>query len=130
MGRIVSGLLNVIPYLGQIAGCLLSLTIVLIDFTEWWRPAAVCALFGLTNYLEGTFLSPLIVGDKVGLTPPQAIIALIIGGQVAGFVGLLIALPVAGSAKALLLDLEEAYRRSDLYRAGSDRPHSVARPGG
>lgn len=113
---IATGLLNVVPYVGQLVGCLIALAVVLTDFGDWWHPVAVCVLFGATNYLEGTFLSPKIVGDRVGLSPAEAIMALVVGGESAGLVGMLLALPVAGSAKALLVDLLNAYRRSELYQ--------------
>jgi predicted PurR-regulated permease PerM len=113
---LVAGLLNIVPYLGQITGLALSLTMALVDFTGWGRLAAIPLLFGGANFVEGTFITPKIVGDKVGLSPVQTILALIVGGQVAGIAGLLVAIPVAGSVKVLLSDAVEAYRKSDLYR--------------
>lgn len=112
---ILSGLLNIIPYLGQATGLGLALVMALVDFTGWGRILMVPLFFGVVNYLEGTFLTPRIVGDKVGLSPVQTILALIVGGEIAGFLGLLIAIPTAGCLKALALDLIEAYRRSKMY---------------
>jgi predicted PurR-regulated permease PerM len=113
---LLAGLLNIIPYLGQATGLVLSLIMALVDFNGWGRLAAIPILFGAANFIEGTFITPKIVGDKVGLSPVQTIVALIIGGQAAGFLGLLIAIPVAGSIKVFLLDLIERYRRSEFYR--------------
>jgi predicted PurR-regulated permease PerM len=113
---LLAGVLNIIPYLGQITGLVLSLTMALVDFTGWGRFLAIPALFAAANFLEGNFITPKVVGNKVGLSPVQTILALIIGGQVAGLLGLIIAIPVAGSLKVLLLDLLKAYQKSELYQ--------------
>jgi predicted PurR-regulated permease PerM len=78
---LLAGLLNIIPYLGQITGLALSLIMALVDFTGWGRLAAVPVLFAVGNFVEGNFITPKIVGDKVGLSPMQTILALIPGGR-------------------------------------------------
>ncbi len=112
---ILSGFLNVIPYLGQIIGVTLAISMVLIDFTGWGPLIAVIALFAITNYIENTFITPRIVGRKVGLSPVWSIFALIVGGQTAGIIGLMVAIPVAGVIKVILLDIVDLYKKSDFY---------------
>lgn len=124
---VLSGFLNIVPYVGQLAGWALSLIVVLADFDGWTRPLLVCLLFSLTNYLEGTFLSPRIVGNRVGLSPVQSIMALLLGGQLAGFFGMLIGVPFAAVLKALLEDLIAAYKRSEFYlEAAPDAAPSIS----
>lgn len=112
---LLAGALNVIPYVGQLTGLALALVMVLVDFTGWGRVLAVPALFAAANGIEGTFLTPRLVGDKVGLNPVETMVALIVGGQLAGFAGLLLAIPAAGILKAWLRDAVALYRASELY---------------
>jgi predicted PurR-regulated permease PerM len=116
---ILSGLLNMVPFLGQAIGFLLSMLMVLADFPGWGRVIGIPIFFVVVNFLEGHFLTPKVVGDRVGLTPLQAILALLIGASLAGIVGMIIALPIAGSLKVLWRDLVHWYRHSDFYRKGS-----------
>jgi predicted PurR-regulated permease PerM len=113
---IVSGLLNVIPYLGVALGLSASLIMAVVDFTGWGSVAGVLLVFALAQTAEGFFITPRIVGDKVGLSAVETIIALIVGGELGGLAGMLLAIPVAGCAKAWAGDAAAAWRRSDLYR--------------
>jgi predicted PurR-regulated permease PerM len=119
---LAAGLLNVIPYVGQATGLVLSLIMALVDYRGAGPLIAVPILFGVANFLEGNFITPRIVGNKVGLTPIWSIISLIVGGELAGFGGILVAIPVAGCIRVVLLDLTERYRRSELYRSPTDTP--------
>lgn len=112
---LLAGLLNIIPYVGQLTGLVLALVMVLVDFTGWGRVLAVPALFAAANWAEGNFLTPRLVGDKVGLNPVEIMVALIVGGELAGFAGLLLAIPAAGILKAWLRDAVALYRASELY---------------
>lgn len=123
---VLAGLLNIIPYVGQLTGLVLALVMVLVDFTGWGRVLAVPALFAAANGVESTFLTPRLVGDKVGLNPVETIVALIVGGQLAGFAGLLLAIPAAGILKAWLRDAVALYRASELY--GPEAPAAPPPP--
>lgn len=112
---LVAGFLNIIPYIGQITGLVVSMLMVWAEGNGMGRLLALPALFGIVNFLESNFITPNIVGSKVGLSPPQAILALLLGAEVAGLVGMIIAVPLAGSFKVLLLDLVENYKKSHLY---------------
>ena len=120
---ILSGFLNIVPYVGQLTGLVLSMAMVLIDYEGPFLLIFVPALFAVTNFVEGTILTPKVVGDKVGLSPLWAMIALIIGGRTAGVAGILVAVPAAGLIRLLVLDAINAYKGSTFY----NRP-SVSEP--
>ena len=111
----VSGLLNVIPYLGFAIGFLLALLLALLEWHGWGPIVGVLATFGIAQTIEGYIVTPRIVGDKVGLSPVVIIIALLLGYEVLGILGVLLAIPIVGSFRVLLPDLIQLYKRSDLF---------------
>jgi predicted PurR-regulated permease PerM len=111
---LVSGLLNIVPYFGFAIGFGLSVLICLIDW-EPWALLGVLVTFGVVQGLEGYVITPRIVGEKVGLSPVVVIIALLVGGELLGLLGVLLALPVAGILRVLLPDVLETYRKSTFY---------------
>ncbi len=113
---ILSGLLNIVPYLGVLLGLGTSLIMTAVDFSSWGQVVGVLALFGIAQALEGFVITPRIVGDKVGLTPVETIVALIIGGAWGGMPGMILAIPVAGCLKAYAKGAAEVWRRSSFYR--------------
>jgi len=123
---ILAGVSNIIPYVGQLFGATLSLLMILVDFPGWGRVIAVPIFFMVTNFLEGQFLTPKIVGDKVGLSIPQAILALLIGAKLAGIAGMILALPAAGSIKVLFPDFLKLYRQSAFYRCRAYPGHGTS----
>lgn len=113
---LASGLLNVIPYLGVALGLSAALIMTAVDFTGWGAVFGVLVVFGAAQAAEGFFITPRIVGDKVGLSPVETIIALILGGSFGGLAGMVLAIPVAGCLKAWGGDAVAAWRRSAYYR--------------
>lgn len=113
---LLSGLLNIVPYLGVLLGLSTALIMTAVDFSGWGQVLGVLALFGVANAIEGFVITPQIVGDKVGLTPVETIVALIIGGAWGGMPGMILAIPVAGCLKAYAGGAAEAWRNSSLYR--------------
>ena len=75
----------------------------------------VALVFGVGQALEGMLLTPLLVGDKIGLHPVAVIFAVMAGGQLFGFVGVLLALPVAAVIMVIVRHAQEIYRQSGLY---------------
>jgi len=75
----------------------------------------VFAVFGVAQLLESVVLTPILVGDKIGLHPVAVIFAVMAGGQLFGFTGILLALPVAAVLLVLLRHLDEQYKSSELY---------------
>jgi predicted PurR-regulated permease PerM len=118
----VAGLVSFVPYLGVIVGVLLAGIAALLQFGDVWHLLAVAAVFGVGQVLEGMVLSPLLVGDRIGLHPVAVIFAVMAGGQLFGFFGVLVALPVAAAIVVLLRHSHDEYLRSGLYDAGAPPP--------
>jgi len=111
----LAGVTFIIPYVGTILGICLSLTMALLKFNDFLHPLLCLGWFGLVQLLEGTVITPKVVGDRVGLHPLVAIIALLIGGQIFGIVGMLLAVPFAAVMQVLLRSLMNEYRKSEIY---------------
>lgn len=112
---LMAGLLTFIPYVGALIGGLLSVGLALIQFDEVARVLIVAAIFGAGQAIEGNFLTPKLVGDRVGLHPVWVIFALLAGGVLFGFVGILLAVPVAAVVGVLVRFALERYLSSELY---------------
>ncbi|MEH6652274.1 MAG: AI-2E family transporter [Motiliproteus sp.] len=119
---ILAGLASIVPYMGFIIGIGASLVAAMLQFNELYYLLLVVLVFGTGQMLEGMFLTPVLVGDKIGLHPVAVIFAIMAGGQLFGFTGILLALPVAAVVMVLLRHLHEGYRGSQLYHAGHDSP--------
>jgi predicted PurR-regulated permease PerM len=104
-----------VPYLGFILGILLAGVAALMQFQDVVHLLLVALVFGIGQALEGMLLTPMLVGDKIGLHPVAVIFAVMAGGQLFGFVGVLLALPVAAVIMVLLRELHRRYRDSGLY---------------
>lgn len=113
---VISGILNIIPYVGFIVGFVLSVLVVLIEWTGIGSLVGVVIVFAIVQGLEGYVITPKIVGEKVGLSPVTVIIVLLLGGELGGLLGVLLAIPVAGAIKVILPDLEQLYRDSSYYK--------------
>jgi predicted PurR-regulated permease PerM len=111
----VAGLLSFVPYLGFIIGFVAAIIAALVQFGDWTHVLLVCGVFGVGQLLEGYVLVPKLVGDKIGLHPVAVIFAVMAGGYLFGFLGVLLALPAASVIMVLLRYLLERYRLSELY---------------
>lgn len=112
---VLAGLVSFVPYLGIIVGVLLAGVAALLQFGDAWHLLGVVAVFTVGQVLEGMVLSPLLVGDRIGLHPVAVIFAVMAGGQLFGFFGVLLALPAAAAVVVLLRHSHDEYRRSALY---------------
>ena len=101
--------------MGLIVGFAAAAIAALMQFQDPTILLWVGAVFAVGQALEGMVLTPLLVGDRIGLHPVAVIFAIMAGGQLAGFVGVLLALPVAAVIMVLLRHLHEGYRSSSLY---------------
>ncbi|MGK4538045.1 AI-2E family transporter [Xanthomonas hortorum] len=120
---IIAGFISFIPYLGATTGIVLALlaAVVQAQGLDLKLLIGVGVVFTVGQLLESYVLTPRIVGDKIGLHPVAVIFAVMAGGQLFGFLGMLLALPVAAVANVLLRYAHEQYTHSDLYageRAG------------
>lgn len=98
---VIAGFGNIIPYFGFLLGIVLSSVMALVTFGSFAAVFKVWALFGIVQALEGTVITPRIVGEKTGLSPLTIILALFAGGQLFGILGLLLAVPGAAVVKVL-----------------------------
>ncbi|RCS31298.1 AI-2E family transporter [Rhodanobacter denitrificans] len=119
----VAGLLSFVPYLGFIIGFVAAIVAVLVQYGDWTHVLMVCGVFAVGQLLEGYVLVPKLVGDKIGLHPVAVMFAVLAGGYLFGFLGVLLALPAASVIMVLLRYLIERYRMSELYNeAGPEDP--------
>jgi predicted PurR-regulated permease PerM len=92
---VVSGLVSFIPYLGFVFGIGLAALTVILEPNPLWQMIGIVATFTIAQLLEGSILTPKLVGDRIGLHPVLIIFAIVAGGQLFGFFGILLALPAA-----------------------------------
>ena len=112
----LSGAAFIIPYVGTILGIVLSMGMALLKFHDLLHPLLCLGWFCLVQALEGTVITPKVVGNTVGLHPVIAIVALLIGGQLWGISGMLLAIPLAAIVKVLAGRLLDYYRSSEFYQ--------------
>jgi predicted PurR-regulated permease PerM len=114
---LIAGLISFIPYVGTLVGAILSIGMALAQFPpDWLSVGKVAVVFLIGHLLEGNFLSPKLVGDRIGLHPVWIMFALLAGGSLLGFVGVLVAVPLAAVAGVIVRHLIGRYRQSALYR--------------
>jgi predicted PurR-regulated permease PerM len=112
---LVAGLLTFVPYLGPASIVIFGGMAALVQFGDWQHLAGVAVVFTVGQIIESYWLTPKLVGDKIGLHPMAVIFAVMAGGTLFGFLGMLLALPVAAVANVLLRYAQERYRHSRLY---------------
>ena len=113
---ILTGLLVFIPYVGFGLGLILGVLAALLQWSGWPGFFSVLAVYGIGQLLENYVLVPLLVGDRIGLHPLAVIFALLAFGELFGFAGVLLALPVSAALLVGLRHLRATYVDSDLYR--------------
>jgi predicted PurR-regulated permease PerM len=118
------GLISFIPYVGSITGLIVSLGIALAQFPTWGPVGLVLGVFVVGQILEGYVLTPRLVGNRVGLHPVWVIFALLAGGTLFGFVGLLLAVPVAAVIGVLTRFAVQQYLASRYFRGDPPWPSS------
>jgi predicted PurR-regulated permease PerM len=113
---LTSGLIGFIPYVGSITGLVLSVGVALAQFwPDWIWVAVVLGIFLIGQFFEGNVLVPKLVGDSVGLHPLWLMLALFAFGYLFGFVGLLLAVPLAAAAGVLMRFALRQYMASPFY---------------
>ncbi len=118
----LAGLVSFVPYLGFIVGIVAAGVAALMQYQELMPLLYIAGVFMVGQAAEGMLLTPLLVGDKIGLHPVAVIFAVLAGGQLFGFVGILLALPVAAVVMVLLRYTHEQYVGSSLYGAREEPP--------
>ena len=113
---ITAGVLSFIPYVGSLTGLLLSVGVAIVQFwPEWTWILATLAVFVAGQFVEGNILAPKLVGASVGLHPVWLMFALLAFGSLFGFVGLLLAVPLAAAVGVVLRYCLRRYLDSPLY---------------
>ena len=113
---LLTGLLIFIPLLGATIGFAVSVIIALFQFPEWYSVGVVAVVFFVGQFIEAYVVSPKLVGDRIGLHPVWLVLAILAGAELFGFVGVLLAAPVAAAIGVLLEFTIERYLASQLYR--------------
>ena len=112
---IVAGMLVFVPYLGMILGLLLATLAAVMQFTTMGGIALVWVVFVTGQLIEGMVITPWLVGDRIGLHPLAVVFALMAFGQLFGFFGILLALPLAAILLVALRHAKDAYLDSEMY---------------
>jgi predicted PurR-regulated permease PerM len=114
----MTGLLSFVPYVGMFAGMATGMAIAIYQFPEWLNVGLVLAVFLAGQAIEGSVVTPKLVGDRVGLHPVWMILAILAGASLFGFTGVLLAVPAAAAIGVLLRYALKRYLGSSLYRGG------------
>jgi predicted PurR-regulated permease PerM len=112
---LLAGLLSFVPYLGFAIAFIMALLLALLQFGSLSAIVPVLMVFGIGQVIESYILTPYLVGDRIGLHPVVVIIALLAGGQLFGFAGVLLALPVGAAIAVGLRHSKQSYLTSDAY---------------
>jgi len=123
-----AGLVSFVPYLGTITGILLALIAMYIQVDSLWPLLLVLGVFGVGQVLETVAWQPRFVGNEIGMHPVAVIFAVMAGGQLFGFFGILLALPVSAVLIVLGQHGVAAYRQSRYYRGTEGRDDPSLRP--
>jgi len=116
----LAGLASIVPYLGFFVGIIAAAIAAMFQFQDAIYLVYVAIVFGIGQALEGWVLTPWLVGEKIGLHPVAVIFAVLAGGQLFGFVGILLALPVAAIVMVFIRHLHASYMSSHYYEKPPD----------
>jgi predicted PurR-regulated permease PerM len=119
---VISGFGNMVPYLGTSLGVVLALLGVMLSWQGPWQLAVVAGTYLVGQMAEGLFITPRVVGDKVGLSSVSVIIAILAFGELFGFTGILLAVPVTAILKVVVRVMVERYQRMALYTGEGPSP--------
>lgn len=114
---LITGLISIVPYLGMVVGVIIATVTALMQFGTLTSLLWVILIFLVGHGLENAYLSPKLIGERVGLHPIAVIFAILAGAQLFGFFGVLLALPVSAVAMVLLRHLVVRYQKSAWYKS-------------
>lgn len=119
----IAGLITFIPYIGALIGGALAIGLALFQFWgDWFHIAIIAGIFAVGQFLEGNVITPKLVGGSIGLHPVWLLFALSAFGTIFGFVGMLVAVPVAAALGVLVRFAASQYLDSRLYRGDGTGP--------
>ena len=117
-----TGLVSFVPYFGLLLGFIVGLALALAQFDTWTSVAIIAAIFAVGQVVESNFITPKLVGERVGLHAAWIIFALLAGGTLFGFLGIMLAVPVAAVIGVLIRFGVAEYLKSPLYLTGAPPP--------
>ncbi|MHC5226227.1 AI-2E family transporter [Ignatzschineria sp. LJL83] len=112
----IAGLISFIPYVGATSGVLMGLLVAWFQYGTLTHLALVGVVFGIGQLMESFVLTPILIGDKLGMHPIAVVFALMVGGSLFGFLGILLALPACAVLMVALRRLYHWYIESDFYK--------------
>ena len=112
---LLAGLASIVPYLGFITGIVAAIVAALFQYHDVSHVIYVVVVFGIGQAMEATVLTPMLVGDRIGLHPVAVIFAILAGGQLFGFTGVLLALPAAAVIMVFVRHAHARYKQSEYY---------------
>ena len=112
---LVAGLVSFVPYLGLIIGILIASIVAILQFHSLMSVIPVLIVFGVGQMISDLALTPALIGDRIGLHPVAVLFAVLAGGHLFGFFGVLLALPVAAIIAVLLRHAQDKYLQSAFY---------------
>jgi predicted PurR-regulated permease PerM len=126
----LTGLLSFIPFVGMLLGVVASLVVALLQFplTDVQPFIMIGGVFLVGQVLEGSVISPKLVGDALGLHPLWIVFAVMAGGELGGFMGILIALPVSAIVTVIVLEVINHYKKSSIYAKKKKAVSKKAKP--
>jgi predicted PurR-regulated permease PerM len=127
---VAAGILNFIPYLGSAFALAAGVLMSLLDGWHTWQLVGVVVAYTVVQTLEGFVITPQIVGKTVGLSEIWVLVALFVGGEIFGFLGVLLALPAAAVAKIFVVRALQHYRQTELFLRMPSESVPVRRPAG
>lgn len=113
---LIAGIVSFVPYLGLIVGIGIAGIAILFQTGDVFQLFWIVLVFGAAQMVEGMILTPILVGERIGLHPVAVIFFVLAGGQLFGFFGVLLALPVAAVLAVILRHLHDSYKQSQIYR--------------
>ncbi len=122
---LIAGLLNAVPYVGTISGIILACGFSFASGSSFGHIAAILGVFAAVQSLEGYYLTPRIMGDRLNLHPMAVFLGLLVGGKLFGLLGIVLAIPVIAISKVFFKFLRELYQASQFYHAGDLHPADV-----
>jgi predicted PurR-regulated permease PerM len=125
----LAGLFSLVPYLGFVLGLGTASLLTFLEYQDLWHLVGVLITFAVAQSVDGWFLTPRLLGKRVGLHPVWILVALLLGGELFGLTGMVVAVPVAAALRVVVQHSVKAYRESLLYRGLNLEPILYTRQG-
>ena len=125
----LAGLFSLVPYLGFVLGFATAALLTFLEYQDLWHIMGVLVTFVVAQNVDGLFLTPRLLGKRVGLHPVWILVALLLGGELFGLPGMVVAVPVAAALRVVVQHSVQAYQESVLYLGLKPEPIFYTREG-